>query len=74
LTEESQHQTCRISVLGMFHGAPTTDASSGLAGKTFHLGGYGTPAVAASLKTIWPVYVFGASHANPSTKSHVETV
>src|SRR5688572_10318946 len=58
LTDESQHQTSRMSVLGMSHGWPRTAASSGLAGKTFHFGGYGIPGEAASLKTIWPVYVF----------------
>ena len=72
-TVESQHQSSRVSVLGLFHGA-VSPPISGKAGKTFHFGGYGkSPSAVTGLNAIWPVYVAGAVQAAPSPKSQTRT-
>jgi hypothetical protein len=56
-----------MSVSGTFHGSAGSVKCNGVAGNTFHRGGYGSGA--ASSKLTVPVYVRGAAHTALSTKS-----
>ena len=58
-----------MSVLGRPHGSAGSVASRGLAGKTFHFGGYGIGSFPMSFIAIVPVYPVGARAGEPSPKS-----
>ncbi len=63
----SQHQSSRVSVLGLIHGYWFSCASGGFAGKTSQRARYGCGAAVSSMVKV-PVYVRGST-VGPNTQT-----